>query len=413
MKFNDTLTTLVSQALEVGAVPALMGEPGIGKSSFVEDLARSMNTQAFVLPCNQLADKADLTGARLVPYDLPDGSTSYKQVFYPHQVIQDAIDYALSNPREYPVLFLDEINRTTSDVTSGVLTLVTLRRMGHVDLPANVRLMVAGNDRGNVTTLDEASLSRFAVFHVEPDASTLISVLGDAINPWVKQVLVANPSLVFQKSTPDAIVADGNDDDDDDNAVTMADLFDGGEEMNQLTTPRTIDSVSRWLNAVDRNDLSTMLATPVRIGERDANILQEAIEAYVGDTMFAVQLLATIAQDLASGGGAAGPRVIVAKPSCYDDFAKAGTITDLESLVSRLTVNELSGSLVYALSEKTDNSRLIGVLAENTQQIDPDHMRSLMEILGNQMVGRANLQALVDSNAPIANKLSPVLSVYL
>ena len=413
MKFNDTLTTLVSQALEVGAVPALMGEPGIGKSSFVEDLARSMNTQAFVLPCNQLADKADLTGARLVPYDLPDGSTSYKQVFYPHQVIQDAIDYALSNPREYPVLFLDEINRTTSDVTSGVLTLVTLRRMGHVDLPANVRLMVAGNDRGNVTTLDEASLSRFAVFHVEPDASTLISVLGDAINPWVKQVLVANPSLVFQKSTPDAIVADGNDDDDDDNAVTMADLFDGGEEMNQLTTPRTIDSVSRWLNAVDRNDLSTMLATPVRIGERDANILQEAIEAYVGDTMFAVQLLATIAQDLASGGGATGPRVIVAKPSCYDDFAKAGTITDLESLVSRLTVNELSGSLVYALSEKTDNSRLIGVLAENTQQIDPDHMRSLMEILGNQMVGRANLQALVDSNAPIANKLSPVLSVYL
>lgn len=153
MKFNDTLTTLISQALDVGATPALMGEVGIGKSSFVEDLARSMNTRAFVLPCNQLADKADLTGARLVPYELSDGSTSYKQVFYPHQVIQDAIDYAIENPREYPILFLDEINRTTADVTSGVLTLVTLRRMGHVDLPANVRIMVAGNDRGNVTTL--------------------------------------------------------------------------------------------------------------------------------------------------------------------------------------------------------------------------------------------------------------------
>lgn len=85
MKFNDTLTTLVKQALEVGATPALMGEPGIGKSSFIEALAYSMGTKAFVLPCNQLADKADLTGARLVPYTKDDGTQSYKQVFYPHQ----------------------------------------------------------------------------------------------------------------------------------------------------------------------------------------------------------------------------------------------------------------------------------------------------------------------------------------
>lgn len=174
MKFNETLSEIVKQDLEMGIVPALMGEPGIGKSSFVDGLAYSMGTRAFVLPCNQLADKADLTGARLVP--TADGK-SYTQVFYPHHVIQEAIDYALTNPREWPILFLDEINRTTSDVTSGALTLVTLRRMGHIELPENVRLIVAGNDKGNVTTLDEASLSRFAIFHVEPDATTLMSVL--------------------------------------------------------------------------------------------------------------------------------------------------------------------------------------------------------------------------------------------
>jgi MoxR-like ATPase len=132
MKFNDTLLDVIKVDLEVGLTPALMGEPGIGKSSFVEELARSMNTKAFVLPCNQLADKADLTGARLVP--TADGK-SYSQVFYPHHVVQEAIEYALANPRENPILFLDEINRTTPDVTSAVLTMETLRRLGSVELP--------------------------------------------------------------------------------------------------------------------------------------------------------------------------------------------------------------------------------------------------------------------------------------
>ena len=99
MKFNDTFTEIVKQDLEQGLTPALMGEPGIGKSSFVEALSYTMGTQTFTLPCNQLADKADLTGARLVP--TADGK-SYTQVFYPHHVIQDAIEYSRDNPREWP-----------------------------------------------------------------------------------------------------------------------------------------------------------------------------------------------------------------------------------------------------------------------------------------------------------------------
>lgn len=51
---------------------------------------------------------------------------SYSRVFYPHHVVQEAIEYALANP----LLFLDEINRNTPDVTSAALTLVTLRRLG-------------------------------------------------------------------------------------------------------------------------------------------------------------------------------------------------------------------------------------------------------------------------------------------
>ncbi|MFE7118669.1 AAA family ATPase [Streptomyces sp. NPDC057654] len=412
MKFNDTLTTLIKQSLEVGATPALMGEPGIGKSSFVESLAYSMGTLAFTLPCNQLADKADLTGARLVPYTKDDGTQNHKQVFYPHQVIQECIDYAEKNPREWPILFLDEINRTTSDVTSGALTLITLRRMGYVELPKNVRIIVAGNDKGAVTSLDEASLSRFTIFHVEPDAATLMSVLGDNLNPWVKTVLTTYPALIFQKSTPVAIVADGQDDDGDDN-VTMADLFDGGEEMNQLTTPRTIDNVSKWLNVTDPQQLAQYLATPVQIGDRETSQLNEAIEAYVGDTMFTTQLVATIAQDLASNAGSVQQnRVNVPKPNCYQSLKTATTVTDMAAIIGTLTNNEKSGSLLYALKESEDNKRLIEQLTPAITQIEGDHTRTLIEMAASQQIDRQNLEVFMEIDAPIVNQAA-FLSAFL
>ncbi|QXV57407.1 hypothetical protein CVV72_10645 [Amycolatopsis sp. TNS106] len=412
MKFNDTLTTLIKQALEVGATPALMGEPGIGKSSFVDALAYGMGTKAFTLPCNQLADKADLTGARLVPYTTDDGSQSYKQVFYPHQVIQECIDYARSNPREWPVLFLDEINRTTSDVTSGALTLVTLRRMGHVALPDNVRIVVAGNDKGNVTSLDEASLSRFAIFHVEPDTPTLLSILGNGMNPWVKKVLTQFPGMIFQKSIPTAFVADGQSDGDEDK-VTMAELFDGGEEMNQLTTPRTIDNLSKWLNAADPRELAQYIQTQVQIGERDTTLLNEAIEAYTGNTTFTAQLVNVIADDLASNPAGQQNSVNVPKPNCYAQLKSARTVNDLETEIALLTGNELSGAVLFALQENDDNALLIEHLARAATQFEKEHLRTLMAMVTTQQFDRSNLQAFLASDTPIANKLKPTLEVYL
>lgn len=180
MLFNEMLVTTTVKLLDANRVPALMGEPGIGKSSFVEDVARRTNTRCFTLPCNLLADKADLTGARLV---LDEKTGVWSQKFFPHSVISQAIEYAKGNPNEQPILFLDEINRTTSDVTSGTLTLVTLRRISDEDLPKNLRIIVAGNDKGNVTALDDASVSRFAIINVAPDASTLIEVLDKNLHP--------------------------------------------------------------------------------------------------------------------------------------------------------------------------------------------------------------------------------------
>lgn len=410
MKFTQTLTDVIAIDLDMEIVPALMGEPGIGKSSFVEELARSMNTKAFVLPCNQLADKADLTGARLVPTD--DGK-SYSQVFYPHHVVQEAIEYALANPRENPILFLDEINRTTPDVTSAALTLVTLRRLGSVALPDNLRLMIAGNNKGNVTTLDEASLSRFALYNVEPDAATLVNILGDDLNPWVAKVLTQYPALVFQKSAPNALVVDGDADDDDKTAqASVADLFDSGEEMLQLTTPRTIDAVSRWLNKVKPETLQEYLQTPASIEGRDTTLLNEILEGKVGNTDFTTHLVSNISETLANGASGKPAAHTAPRPKVYPQLKNAQTASDLADLLTGLSDREKSGSLLYALYEKTDNTRLIGELAPVTVKLEPEHAQDLVKLAASQQLDEGNVNAFLDTGAPIAESMRVVLGIF-
>ena len=413
MIFNDTLTEVVLQNLEMNIVPALMGEAGIGKSSWVEALAYSMNTKAFTLTVNQMATKEDLTGARTVPYIKPDGTEDYKQVFFPHDVVQQAIDYAKQNPREWPILFLDEVNRTSSDVTSGILTMITLRRLGREDLPENLRIVVAGNDSGAVTTLDEASLSRFSIYRVEPDAPTLIAFMGDAMNPWVKKVLTRFPAMVFQRSISGIIAADGADDDDNPTA-SFAELFDSGEEMNQITTPRTIDNLSRWLNCAERDQLARYLAMPTKIGDRETTVLNEVVESHVGNTPFAVQIVAAIAEDLASGSGQhTSNQVVVPKPNCYADLKAAQSVTDLASMIAGLTDTEKSGSLLYALKEREDNARLIEQLAAHTHQIEAAHTRTLFEMVSAQQADTQNIEAFLNSGYPVADAVKPMLSAFL
>ena len=195
MKFNNTLMNMIDADLDSGLIPMLLGEPGIGKSSWVEALGRRNGTKVFVLPCNQLADKADLTGGRLVPVE---GTDDYKMVFYPHAVIMDAIHYARAHDREFPILFMDELNRTTPDVTSEALSIPTLRSIGSIELPKNLRVITAGNDRGNITSLDEASISRFVLYRVAPDVDTFLG-LDPNLNPFVRQVLLDHPETIFCK----------------------------------------------------------------------------------------------------------------------------------------------------------------------------------------------------------------------
>ena len=147
--FKDILATEVNDvSKEAPICPFICGEPGIGKSSIVKAMCEEKGWDFFELLCNQLGDRSDLTGCRSVKSEetvTGKNEEIWKQIFFPHQSIQDAITCAKNKPNDIVVLFLDEINRTSSDITSAILSFTTARKIGTYTFPDNIRFIIAGN----------------------------------------------------------------------------------------------------------------------------------------------------------------------------------------------------------------------------------------------------------------------------
>lgn len=290
----DQLAPLLPIYTKANKVVFLAGQPGIGKSAIIKALANQLKTKVFVLSVNQLGTREDLTGARAIK---DEKENTYRQVFFPHAIIQDAIDYAKEHPSETPLLFLDEINRTSPDVTSAILALITERRIGTTNLPDNIRIIAAGNDEGNVNSLDDASITRMAIFHVQPDVGAFIKAQPN-LNYYVKDLLQHNPELLVQSSNA---VDDDSDPDDDDETdyANLNDLYDG-DTMTQMTVPRTLTYTSDFLNAAKLTGKSL----PQNIDDIYNSLnptdspLYHAIIAQLGDTPTANKLFENITQSI-------------------------------------------------------------------------------------------------------------------
>lgn len=403
MKLDSTLKDLLKVSLNNGTIPMLLGEPGIGKSSFVEGFARDyLGTKCFTFACNQLGDKSDVTGTRLIPVTRTikkaDGTTEdvtdYKQESFPHAVIYNAIEYALSNPRETPILFLDELNRTSSDVTSELLSIPTLRQIGKEKLPENLKVITAGNDKGNITALDQASISRFIKLYCRPSLDTFLLVNPD-LNQHIKKVLMDNPADIFCKDISATPGYSSNDDDEE------LDLLDE-DDMCQITTPRTITALSKYLNSISENEILALINEPSDIDE-EISVMEEIVTAHIGKTALTVHLMSELSTIVYNNSNQS-QSVLPPRPIVYDNLEKATSMTDLENMVANFTENEKSQSLVYALAEKKDNSNIIPVLANSITNLDVDSEKRLASILTNNTIDKENFQIFLNVNNDFTNK---------
>ena len=399
MKFDDFFKTIVETDLKWGNIPMLLGGPGIGKSSWVKWFAGEIGTKSFSLACNQLGDKADLTGARLLPVLDKDGNETgdWEQKFFPHQTISRAIRYALENKSETPILFLDEINRTTADITSALLSLATDRSIGNVELPDNLRIMIAGNDKGNVTMLDTASISRFVLYYMKPCLETFLK-WNPNLNIFVKNTVVKNPELIYE----DRPVVTQSEDSDEEFDINM---LDDADQMLQITTPRTIAYMSDFLNEIPQN----VLISSLTLSDDGVFAIEELITGHVGKTNFAMLLTQEIVQNVMTvNTNQNAPTLVVTKPKCFDELKAVPTVKDLEEKLMGLSVREQSMVLAYALQDTADYSNLLNVLSTVMTEIDIDAKKKIMTLSANDQIDEDNLRAFMVTKNSVTDTINVI-----
>lgn len=375
-KLNETLKKSIIANLNSNVVPILIGEPAIGKSSFIESLGEELGSKTFTLQCNELSEKADLTGARTIPID--DKKTKFKQIFFPHADAMDAIEYALAHPNEPVLLFMDEINRTNSDVTSALLSVPTRRKIGNVELPENLKVIIAGNDKGNIVALDEASISRFVIYKVVPDVDTFLLHNKD-INPLIKDLLLTERDLIQCKPINLIKTEDDEDTDEDDQSYDMIMSMIDDDSMEQFTAPRTLTALSRYLNSMSENDLKQLEFETTDIEMRgdikESTLLFETLIGHTGHTEFTIKLYNKINEQLRNIQTQS-----VQKPNGYDDFVQTPNLTtsDIQDYISKLSDEEKSQLLIYTLTD-TDNNvatlrAVIKEIAKSLSVLMPDYL---------------------------------------
>lgn len=338
----------------------LLGDAGVGKTSVIKALDDGgLTTKVFTLQANELQEKGDLNGVRLVPH----GDT-YRQEFFPHQVIQQAQEFAVANPKVLTIVLYDEINRTEADATSAMLSTVTSRVCGNINLADNIRFIATGNDTGNVTAMDDASLTRFAIYKVYPTAQRFLEI-QEGLNPWVRDTLTQHPELILEKVNKDAEIDAEAEDDGSFNASFGIDAH--MEPMEAFTNPRTLESISRWLNEASNDFLIRLMQTrptpPSSTGNPGRDMLTSTIESHIGRTKFAALLTERIADDLLqsqSTGSNNTASSSVAQPMVWPTLMKLNTPAEIENKINELDDDEVMAVVLYAATH--DHRRMSAIL---------------------------------------------------
>jgi hypothetical protein len=154
----STIANVLPELINDGISVLVHGKAGIGKSSVVKQVTKTMKRDLYDLRLSQLSE-VDLRG-------LPMHDPKTKQaVWYPPNF--------LPKPDAKPsVLFLDEINKAHPAVLSAAYQLILDRRLGDYRLPDNCGLIAAGNtvsDRGDIHTIPAPLNNRFIHIDFELD----------------------------------------------------------------------------------------------------------------------------------------------------------------------------------------------------------------------------------------------------
>ncbi len=161
----------------------IWGQPGIGKSSLVEEFAAQVGLDCETLLGTQLAAE-DLIG---VPRIVGEGDQARSRFCPPESIARD----------EPFVLFLDELNGSSHEVQKAFYSLILDRRLGSYRLHPQSVVIGAGNrsqDSAIVRPMSSALINRMVHVHlVSSPRDWLAWARGNDVHPWVIEYISQRP----------------------------------------------------------------------------------------------------------------------------------------------------------------------------------------------------------------------------
>ncbi|MEA3353458.1 MAG: MoxR family ATPase [Campylobacterota bacterium] len=152
---KDALIPLVDSKIPV----FIWGNPGVGKSSLVSQIAQNKDMNFIDLRLS-LLDPTDLRG---IPFFEKDEK---KAVWAKPEFLPD------TNSHDYGILFLDEINSAPPTIQAAAYQLILDRKIGEYTLPVNYSIVAAGNyesDRGVTYRMPTPLANRFVHLNFDLD----------------------------------------------------------------------------------------------------------------------------------------------------------------------------------------------------------------------------------------------------
>lgn len=378
---SSAVTKLIATDMEDDDIAVfLAGESAIGKTALLNALeeifgAQGVTTKVYLLAVNQIADKGDLCGVQITEEDDPNNPDHKRLVykFIPHETLVTANDYARANPDERVVIVMDEVNRTGNpDVTNSVLGYQTNWKVGEMVFAPNIRFAYTGNLTGNITAMDDASVSRFAVYEVYPTAEEWLKYTATShprgVYPAIEKVLTDHPEYIFMKPKSGDDLDENTPDDSPRTETEMSlDLFGEGEKIAQFTAPRTLTGLNSFCWRIDPdgdctgdrlNELLTAVVDTDPFGKSSdtSTLFHAAVLGHTGDTLFTRNFIGVVLHN--SGTTVTGAPVTgqasnasrITRPDFWDAIDNATSRTGVTVACASLGVDEIVEGIVYGLT---------------------------------------------------------------
>lgn len=180
---------LINSILDVKLPVMIRGRHGVGKSEVAYMIGRERNLPVVEIRASQLADVGDLVGLPIV------SETSEYTKFSPTERLWIACDRPV-------LLFLDEVDRGTDDITQAFMELTDSRKIAGQHLHPETLIIAATNggdregaDQYSVRDFDPAVMDRWVCYDVEPSVQDWIQWATDGnINKMITEFVQKNTS---------------------------------------------------------------------------------------------------------------------------------------------------------------------------------------------------------------------------